>query len=148
MDDDAFRDKAKGNIASVSQSSIREGTCRRSYPNSKWEIVAKITNLLEVYKKATTYLSGVYYPTSNLSPRDGQKPRASQPTRASQPMLLLAFSRFSFIQYTYPIKKGAAFFSLVFQSTESRMSTCASNLDYSNFPTSQSWHDRITNGSF
>ena len=73
------------------------GLVESSYSNSKWEIVAKIADLLEVYKKATTYLSGVYYPTSNLSPRDGQKPRASQPTRASQPMLLLAFSGFSFI---------------------------------------------------
>ena len=42
------------------------GLVESSYPNSKWEIVAKITDLLEVYKKATTYLSGVYYPTSNL----------------------------------------------------------------------------------
>ena len=31
-----------------------------------WSIIEKLTDLLGVFKNATTFLSGVYYPTSNL----------------------------------------------------------------------------------
>lgn len=42
------------------------GLVASEYPNESWEIIAKLTDLLGVFKNATTYLSGVYYPTSPL----------------------------------------------------------------------------------
>ncbi|KAJ9551686.1 hypothetical protein OSB04_015731 [Centaurea solstitialis] len=36
------------------------------FSNAKWDIIAKLTELLKVFKDATTSLSGVYYPTSPL----------------------------------------------------------------------------------
>jgi len=36
------------------------------FSDEKWNIIAKLTDLLEVFKTATTLLSGIYYPTSPL----------------------------------------------------------------------------------
>ena len=36
------------------------------FSDAKWSIIAKLTDLLEVFKTATTLLSGIYYPTSSL----------------------------------------------------------------------------------
>jgi hypothetical protein len=37
-----------------------------SFSSDYWEVIQKITELLKVFKTATTLLSGVYYPTSHL----------------------------------------------------------------------------------
>ena len=38
-----------------------------TYPASNWETIAKITDLLTIFKNATIYTSGVYYPISSLA---------------------------------------------------------------------------------
>ena len=37
-----------------------------AYPESSWDTIKLVTDMLDVFKKATTFLSGVYYPTSCL----------------------------------------------------------------------------------
>ena len=43
---------------------------RRKVPSKfsdlKWDTIVKLTDLLNVFKNATTLLSGIYYPTSPL----------------------------------------------------------------------------------
>ena len=65
LDDDAFRLKAKRNIANISRFTERNRVPSK-FSDLKWSIIAKLTDLLTVFKNATTLLSGIYYPTSPL----------------------------------------------------------------------------------
>ena len=50
--------------------SIAKG--KNGIKNSLWDLIEEFTDMLKVFKQSTTYLSGVYYPTSPLMARQLQ----------------------------------------------------------------------------
>lgn len=45
---------------------VTKGLAKNEFPTLGWDSIVRLNELLEVFKSATTILSGVYYPTSSL----------------------------------------------------------------------------------